>query len=151
MLRSMSDFLTTLKSAVLLADGAMGSLLFERTGRLSETNHVYESFNVDRPDLVTDVFLAYLGAGARCLKTNTFGANCEALKAYGLETCVAELNREGVRLARDVIARFQSLRGAEGPFFVLGSVGPTASTVITARSILNGPCPSRKSSRNSWV
>ena len=131
----MSDFLTTLKSKVLLADGAMGSLLFERTGRLSETNHVYESFNVDRPDLVTDVFLAYLGAGARCLKTNTFGANREALQAYGLETRVAELNRDGVRLARDVITRFQSLRGAEGPFFVLGSVGPTASPVLTAAGV----------------
>ena len=131
----MSDFLTTLKSTVLLADGAMGSLLFERTGRLSEANHVYESFNVDRPELVTDVFLAYLGAGSRCLKTNTFGANREALQAYGLEMRVAELNREGVRLARDVIARFQSLRGAEGPFFVLGSVGPTANSITTAAGV----------------
>jgi homocysteine S-methyltransferase len=131
----MNDFLTTLESTALLADGAMGSLLFERTGRLSEANHVYESFNVERPDLVTDVFLAYLGAGARCLKTNTFGANREALQAYGLETRVAEINRDGVRLARDVIARFQSLRGAEGPFFVLGSVGPTASAVSTAAGV----------------
>ena len=81
----MSDFLTTLKSTVLLADGAMGSLLFERTGRLSEANHVYESFNADRPDLIAEVHLAYLAAGARCLKTNTFGANREALRAYGLE------------------------------------------------------------------
>ena len=134
-LPAVSDFLTTLRSTVLLADGAMGSLLFERTGRLSETNHVYESFNLDRPDLIVDVYLAYLAAGARCLKTNTFGANRQALRAYGLEARVAELNQAGVRLARDVAARFQSQRGAEGPFFVLGSIGPTLSPITTAAGI----------------
>jgi homocysteine S-methyltransferase len=127
----MSDFLTTLKSTVLLADGATGSLLFERTARLSETNHVYESFNAERPDLIAEVHLAYLAAGARCLKTNTFGANREALRAYGLETRVAEFNHQGARLARDMMARFQTQRGLDGRFFVLGSVGPTATAVTT--------------------
>ena len=36
----MSELLETLRSTPLLADGAMGSYLFERTGRLSENNHV---------------------------------------------------------------------------------------------------------------
>ena len=131
----MSDFLTTLKSTVLLADGAMGSLLFERTARLSETNHVYESFNADRPDLIAEVHLAYLAAGARCLKTNTFGANREALRAYGLETRVAEFNHKGARLARDMMARFQTQRGLDGPFFVLGSIGPTGTAVTTPAGV----------------
>jgi homocysteine S-methyltransferase len=125
----MSDFLTTLKSTVLLADGAMGSLLFERAGRVSEANHVYESFNVHRPELVFDVHLAYLAAGAQCLKTNTFGANRQVLKQYGLENRLADFNRSGVRLAREAAAKFQTQRGAEGPFFVLASIGPTTRPV----------------------
>ena len=47
----MADFLATLKSKTLLVDGAMGSYLFELTGRLSEANHVYQCFNSDRPEL----------------------------------------------------------------------------------------------------
>ncbi len=90
-LRRMADFLTTLKSQGLLTDGAMGSYLFELTGRLSETNHVYEAFNLDQPELIQKVHLAYLAAGARCLKTNTFGANRQQLRQFGLENRVASL------------------------------------------------------------
>ena len=111
----MADFLTTLKSQVLLTDGAMGSYLFELTGRLSETNHVYEAFNVEQPDLIQKVHLAYLAAGARCLKTNTFGANRLQLQQFGLEDKVAELNRSGVKVAplKKVRSEFRSPRDAE--------------------------------------
>ena len=53
----MSTFLNHVQHAPLLCDGAMGSLLFERTGRLSEQNHLYETFNADHPDLVRQVHL----------------------------------------------------------------------------------------------
>ena len=53
----MSNFLDHLQENPLLCDGAMGSLLFERTGRLSESNHIYESFNSDRADPVRQVHL----------------------------------------------------------------------------------------------
>jgi homocysteine S-methyltransferase len=120
----MGDFLNTLKSRVLLADGAMGSYLFKLTGRLSETNHVYESFNTDRPELVEQVHLDYLAAGAQCLVTNTFGANRERLATHGMADRVEELNRAGVTLARRAIARFEAEHPHSGPFFVLGSIGP---------------------------
>src|ERR1035437_8047328 len=104
----MADFLATLKSQALLTDGAMGSYLFSVTGRLSETNHVDEAFNVEQPDLIQQVHLAYLMARARCLKPNTFGANREALRQFGLEGKVGLLNRAGVELARATIATFQA-------------------------------------------
>jgi homocysteine S-methyltransferase len=121
----MTDFLTALRSGPLLADGAMGTYLFERTGRLSETNHVYEAFNVDNPALIRAVHLEYLQAGARCLTTNTFGANRSHMSRVGLDERVSELNRAGARLARDAISDYRRQTGAEGPFFVLGSVGPS--------------------------
>jgi homocysteine S-methyltransferase len=124
--RRMADFITTLKSQPLLTDGAMGSYLFELTGRLSEANHVYESFNVDQPDLVRRVHRDYLAAGAQCLKTNTFGANRHQLQQFGLENRVAALNSAGVRLAREATTE---------PVFVLASLGPTAQPLSEAAAV----------------
>jgi len=121
----MSKFLEALAGAPLLADGAMGSYLFERTGRLSEMNHVYEAFNLDRPDLVRQVHFAYLQAGARCLTTNTFGANQTHLFPVKQGQRVAELNRAGVEVAHQAISTYREQTGSEDDYFVLGSVGPT--------------------------
>ncbi len=123
----MSDFIDALQSEVLLCDGAMGSYLFELTGRLSEPNHVYETFNVDRPELVQQVHASYLAAGARCLKTNTFGANRAKLRSGGLEPRLVEINRAGVTIAREAIDRFQQTQPASSAArcFVLASIGPT--------------------------
>ena len=126
----MADFLTALNSAPLLTDGAMGSYLFELTGRLPEANHVYEAFNADQPDLIRRVHRDYLTAGARCLKTNTFGANRRQLQSFGLEHRVAELNRAGVAIARAAAAGFSA-----EPVFVLASVGPTAEPLAEPAQI----------------
>ena len=77
---TMSAFLAALKAGPLLADGAMGSYIFERTGRLSEVNHVYEALSVDDPDLIRTIHLSYLQAGARCLTTNSASDVTEANK-----------------------------------------------------------------------
>jgi methionine synthase I (cobalamin-dependent)/5,10-methylenetetrahydrofolate reductase len=129
----MPDFLTELKSQPLLADGAMGSYLFELTGRLSEANHVYETFNVDQPGLIEKVHLAYLNAGAQCLITNTFGANRAKLEEFGLGRRVTEVNRGGGEVARRAITQFRAQRREVGPLFVLGSIGPTPQ-VLTDRA-----------------
>ena len=121
----MTDFMTALRAGPLLADGAMGSYLFERTGRLSEDNHVYEALNVENPDLIRGVHLEYLQAGAHCLTTNTFGANRTHLAHVGMGERVDELNRAAVRLAREAIAELLRQDPAAGPHFVLGSIGPT--------------------------
>jgi homocysteine S-methyltransferase len=123
----MPNFLDALKETPLLCDGAMGSLLFERTGRLSETNHIYEAFNADHPDLVRQVHLEYLQAGARVLVTNTFAANSTHLATYDQQERVGELNSAGVRLARESIELFaaQTQSPDDPAFYVLGSLGPT--------------------------
>jgi len=126
----MTDFLTALKSEPLLTDGAMGSYLFELTGRLSEANHVYEAFNVDQPELIRRVHGDYLAAGARCLKTNTFGANRRQLQPFGLEGRIAGLNRAGVDIARSSATGFSAEQ-----IFVLASVGPTTELLTEAAAV----------------
>lgn len=122
----MADFITSLSKAVLLCDGATGSYLFELTGRLSESHHVYEALNADQPDLIERVHLAYLAAGARCLKTNTFGANRRSLHTYGLDHRVADLNRAAVAVARAAIDKFTAQHGRADDMFLLASIGPTS-------------------------
>ena len=120
----MSAFLETLRQGPLLADGAMGSYLFERTGRLSEARHVYEALNLDQPELILQVHDAYLQAGARCLTTNTFAASRTHLDPLGEGPRCAEINRAGVRLARQAAERYRASTQDARPLFVLGSLGP---------------------------
>lgn len=135
---SMADFLSTLRAQALLTDGAMGSLLFNLTGRLSETNHVYEAFNVDQPELIRRIHRDYLAAGAQCLKTNTFGANRRQLRPCGLENRGGEINRAGVRLAREAIAAHRAGHRDAGPIFVLASIGPTTEPLQNAVEAADG-------------
>ncbi len=120
----MSDFIHTLLATPLLADGAYGTYLFERTGRLSEANHVYEALNVSNPKLIQEAHLAYLKAGARCLTSNTFGANERHLQQLGEAGRVSELNRAGIQCARTAIEEYVSQTGSEDSYFILGSIGP---------------------------
>ena len=130
----MNRFLDALGAGPLLADGAMGSYIFELTGRLSEPNHMYESFSLDRPDVIRDVYLGYLRAGSRCLTTNTFAANHNCLTADGLADRVLELNHAAIDLARDVTDKYRRKEGGED-LFVLASVGPMLNPTQDTESI----------------
>ncbi len=122
----MTAFLEALREGPLLADGAMGSYLFELTGRLSEENHVYEAFGADRPEVLRQVGLAYLQAGSRCLTTNTFAGNRACLAAAGLGHRTAELSAAAAAVARNAIDEYCRAAGEDRErFFLLGSVGPT--------------------------
>ena len=101
-----------MRELVLLADGAMGTMLQE--GGLSDGGCPEEAV-LSRPALVVGIHEQYLDAGARVLETNTFGANRRKLADYGLEAETERINREAVRLAR---------KAALGRAYVAGSVGP---------------------------
>ncbi len=108
-------FLARLAEGPLVADGAMGTLLYARG---VPYDHCFEAQNLNRPDLVRGVHLEYLDAGAELLETNTFGASRLKLAAHGLDADVQPINAAGVRLAREAIVQ----RGR--PAWVAGSIGP---------------------------
>ena len=116
----MQSFLAALHQRPLLADGALGSYLFALTGRVSEQNHLYESFNLARPELVRQLHREYLQAGAQCLTSNSFAANA----TYPSAASIAELNATAVRLAREAIDQYRQQDQCSDPLFVLGSLGP---------------------------
>ena len=99
----------------LLCDGAMGTVLYARGVALDAC---FDVLNLNNTRLVQGVHADYIAAGADCIETNTFGANRFKLAVHGLEGQVREVNRRGVRLARDV------RESAGRDVWVLGSIGP---------------------------
>jgi methionine synthase / methylenetetrahydrofolate reductase(NADPH) len=116
----MSLFLDELRKGLMLGDGAMGTLLYQRGEPLEAC---YDTLNLQKPWLVQQIHHDYVQAGARLIETNTFGANRLKLQRYGLDQQVHVINREGARLAREVAHRV----GA----FVAGSVGPLVGSPST--------------------
>ena len=119
-----NSFLDALADRVLIADGAMGTMLQAADLTLDDfEGHegCNEVLNVTRPDVVGEVHDAYFAAGADCVETNTFGANLGNLGEYGIESRIRELAEAGARIARASADRFAT---AERPRFVLGSMGP---------------------------
>jgi homocysteine S-methyltransferase len=82
----------------LLADGAMGTMLYER-GAPYEDN--YDQFNLTHPELVSAIHRDYILAGADLIETNTFGANRFRLDAIGLGDQVVQINKRAAKLARE--------------------------------------------------
>jgi len=122
---SRSDLLRTrLARSVVVADGAMGTMLQAADPSLADfEGHegCNEILNVTRPDVVRAVHEAYLAVGVDAVETNTFGANLGNLGEYGVEHRIHELALAGALLAREAADAWST---PEQPRFVLGSVGP---------------------------
>ena len=119
------ELLTALDERVVIADGAMGTMLQDRKPTLEDfQGHegCNEILNVTRPDIVLDVHNAYFETGIDCVETNTFGANWSNLSDYGIDDRIEELAKAGAALARKSADEFTAKDGK--PRWVLGSMGP---------------------------
>ena len=114
----------TLSERVVIADGAMGTMLQAANPSLADfENHegCNEVLNVSRPDIVRSVHNEYLAAGVDAIETNNFGANWSNLADYGIEDRIYELAYAGGKIAREAADAYST---PEKPRFVLGSMGP---------------------------
>ncbi|HEU0127700.1 MAG TPA: methionine synthase, partial [Pseudonocardiaceae bacterium] len=121
---SQSPLLDILAHRVLVADGAMGTMLQSIPLSLDDfagLEGCNEILNVTRPDVVRAVHRGYLEAGADAVESNTFGANLANLAEYDIADRIRELAEVGATLAREVADEFSD---PDRPRFVLGSVGP---------------------------
>jgi 5-methyltetrahydrofolate--homocysteine methyltransferase len=124
-LSSRSDlFRTILSERVVVADGAMGTMLQDANPSMADfQDHegCNEILNVTRPDVVRGIHDAYLEVGVDAVETNTFGANLANLGEYGISDRIHELAQAGARIAAEAAAAWST---KEQPRFVLGSMGP---------------------------
>ena len=109
-----SDFNDRLKDSILIADGAMGSMLYEGVGSV----RCFDELNATEPEAVFRVHQAYIEAGAQIIETNTFGANRFKLAPLGLGDEVQRLNSRGVKIARE------AREAASREILIAGSIGP---------------------------
>jgi len=118
------EFRDQLSRRVLVADGAMGTMLYARGVFL---NRSFDELNLSAPDLVRGIHQDYIKAGSEILETNTFGANRVRLAAFGMAEKLKEINRAGVRLAREAARDTAFVAGAVGPLGVrIEPLGPTS-------------------------
>ena len=105
----MSRLLNHLKNNVLVADGAMGTILYSEG-----LDTCPEAYNLTHPNKVERIHRSYIEAGADVIQTNTYGANFEKLKVFGLEHKVKEIHKAAVQIAK---------RATNKETFILGTVG----------------------------
>jgi len=108
-------FLDRLNQDVLLADGAMGTVLYARGVPF---DRCFDELNLSAPDIVRGIHRDYIESGAELIETNTFGANRFKLSTHNLERRLAEINRAGALVARDAV------QASGRPVVVAGSMGP---------------------------
>ena len=113
-----ADLLARLKQFPVLCDGAMGTLLYAKGVFI---NRCYDELNLSQPDLIRGIHHEYLQAGAEIIETNTFGANSFRLARHSLADKVRDINRAGVRVAREAAKSFD--------VWVAGSVGPLGTRI----------------------
>jgi homocysteine S-methyltransferase len=108
------EFREQLRKRVLVADGAMGTVLYSKGVFI---NRCYDELNLSSPALIRETHQEYVKAGAEILETNTFGANRIRLAGFGLAEKLKAINFAGVRLAREAAS-------ARDGVYVAGAIGP---------------------------
>src|SRR5579859_1750672 len=112
-------FLEHLQQGPLLADGAMGTLLYSRLPGAAARARCFDEVTLSRPELVRAIHQEYIRAGAQVIETNTFGANRAKLANYDLAEKAHAINVRAARLAREA----REVGGES--VFVAGAVGPS--------------------------
>jgi 5-methyltetrahydrofolate--homocysteine methyltransferase len=117
------------KGEIVVADGAMGTMLFEKG---LESGDCPERFNLTKPDIVGSISRLYVKAGAEIIQTNTFGASPAKLASYSLEDRTEEINRKAVVIARNAakksvtkVMETDAKTGLEKHAYISGSCGST--------------------------
>ncbi|PKM96414.1 MAG: bifunctional homocysteine S-methyltransferase/methylenetetrahydrofolate reductase [Firmicutes bacterium HGW-Firmicutes-1] len=110
---------------ILLIDGAMGTYYASQE---NDYNHLSEKANLEKPEAITNIHNAYIGAGAKLIRTNTFSAN-----RYDMACSVQEVNKvlqKGYDIAT-ACALNQDV-------FVACSIGPITETSESSETEIMG-------------
>jgi 5-methyltetrahydrofolate--homocysteine methyltransferase len=128
-----------LKDRILLLDGAMGTMI--QAYGLGEQDYRGQRFrdwprelrgnndllSLTRPQVISEIHMAFLDAGADIIETNSFNSTAIAQADYGMEALVGEMNEASARLARDAADRYRQKTPSQ-PRWVAGVLGPTSRT-----------------------
>jgi 5-methyltetrahydrofolate--homocysteine methyltransferase len=129
-----------LKKRIVFLDGPRGTMIQKKN--LSEDefrgerfkNHPYDLkgnndiLNITQPNIITEIYDAYLAAGSDIIGTNTFNSTSVSQSDYHTEEFVYEINFQSAKLAKLSAEKFSKLN-PQKPRFVAGAIGPMNKTL----------------------
>jgi 5-methyltetrahydrofolate--homocysteine methyltransferase len=137
-----------IEKRILVLDGAMGTMI-QQYGLTEEEfrGERFKDFPYDlkgnndllsltKPDVIREIHLKYLDAGADIIETNTFNSNRISLADYHMEDLAYELNVASAKLAKEAVLSFTKTH-PDKPLFVAGSLGPTNKTLSLSPDVNN--------------
>ena len=142
----MTDIRTLLQQRILILDGAMGTMVQKhkfvesdyRGERFVDHSHDLKNNNealmLVRPDVIEDIHVQYLEAGADIIETNTFNANAVSMSDFNMVPLVREMNLTAAQLARNAVNTVLA-RDPSRTLFVAGALGPqtrSATVMVNA-------------------
>ena len=126
---------TLLHERPLVADGGMGSLIYQTLGYPPAL--CIEHTPLTHPETVLQIHLAYIAAGAELIQAHSYGANRVRLAPYGLTEKAAAINSQAVKLAREakeISGKDVLIAGSISPLELLGY--PTETLDADARRVI---------------
>lgn len=121
-----SLFLDRVSRGPILADGGMGTMLYNRG---ISFDHCFDALNLTHREIVLGIHQDYIRAGAQLIETNTFGGNRIRLSHHGMEDRVRDVNYHGARIAREA----RDIMGAD--VLIAGSIGPLGKNLTPIGAI----------------
>ena len=118
------------KQRILILDGAMGTMIGEKMGKVGNSDEL----NLTHPDVIAGIHRQYLEVGADIITTNTFSAQRISQADYHMEELARQMALAGARIARQCADEFAS---PDKPHFVAGSIGPTNKTCSMSPDVSN--------------
>ncbi len=148
----MKDIYALLKERILVIDGAMGTMI--QRHKLNESDYRGTRFSdwpsdvkgnndllsITQPDIIKNIHLQYLEAGADIIETNTFNAQSVSMADYNMSMHAYEINLAAAKCARNAVTEFQQKypeKAAEGGPFVAGAIGPMNKTLSLSPDVNN--------------
>ncbi len=137
-----------LEKHILVLDGAMGTMI--QRYKLEEKDFRGDRFkdhpsplqgnndllSITRPDVIKEIHLQYLEAGADIIETNTFSGTWIAQADYKLENAVYDINFLSAKIAKEAAVEVTA-KNPNKPRFVAGAMGPTNRTASLSPDVNN--------------
>jgi 5-methyltetrahydrofolate--homocysteine methyltransferase len=140
-----------MQQQIVVLDGAMGTMI--QRYKLQEADYRGDRFkdwpkdikgnndllSITQPDIITQIHLQYLEAGANIIETNTFNAQRVSMADYEMEALSYEINVAAVQCAikaRTLFLEKYPERNSEH-YFIAGAIGPMNKTLSISPDVNN--------------
>lgn len=148
----MKDIRQLLKERILVIDGAMGTMI--QRHKLTESDYRgtrFANWNSDlkgnndllsltQPEIIKDIHLQYLEAGADIIETNTFNAQAVSMADYNMSELALEINIAAAACAKKAVKEYLEKhpdKKVQGGPFVAGAIGPMNKTLSLSPDVNN--------------